>query len=471
MRCRRIVAALLGCSLIVSSLTGCEFTKKDNAMELMEVEEVATYSFDFIGGNDVMPITGYHGPQTYQYSAQGQNIPDYFSDEFMQMVADCGVNIIVATGVDYTQKTSYAKKLLELGNKYGVGIFIHDTTVNANLGEDTLSIEELDTQINQYLNEPSCCGLYIIDEPATDFYYPEQTQKYIKDYSKLFSNLKELNVFGYCNLYPITSLAVEEKYRDYLTEFTENCDVEVVCFDKYPFVNDNSIKNAGEWFINLSMIRETAESKNVPFWSFIQAGSQWNDAQEHFDTQGYFPEEGSFNWLVNTSLAYGAKGILYFPLLQPYWFAYSSTEPFDFERNGLIGAWGNKNRWYYYAQEINKQIRAVDEVLMNSVNKGVIISGTEMADDFKDVSYLMEGKAWRELVDVSGNAMIGCFNYKGHSAFYVVNYDNEFAQKVTLSFGENYNMRVVQNAETEYINTQKLELSMAAGEGVLIVME
>ena len=467
-RITRAVAVLLGCALMASSLAGCE---KDNAMELMEIEEVATYSFDFIGGRDVMPITGYHGPQTYQYSASGQNIPDYFSDEFMEKIADCGVNIIVATGVDYTTKTKYAKKLLELGNKHNVGIFLHDTTVNGNLGADTLSVEELDTQINQYLNEPSCCGLYIIDEPATEYYFAEQTQKYIKDYSTLFERLGDLGVFRYCNLYPITSLAAKDKYTQYLTEYADTCSADVISYDMYPFVNDNSIKNAGQWFVNLSMIRDIAEKKNVPFWSFIQAGSQWNDAMAHFDTQGYFPEEGSFNWLVSTSLAYGAKGIQYFPLLQPYWFAYSVTEPFDFERNGLIGAWGNKNRWYYYAKEVNKQIRAVDEILMNSVNKGVLITGAEMEEDFKEVNYILEGKSWRELVDVTGDTMIGCFNYKGHSAFYVVNYDNENAQKVTLSFADNYNMKVVQNAEADHINTQELELEMSAGEGVLIVME
>ena len=103
------------------------------------------------------------------------------------------------------------KKLLELGNKHGVGIFLHDTTVNSNLGKETLSVEELDTQINQYLNEPSCCGLYVIDEPATEYYFAEQTQKNIKDYSTLFERLGELGVLRYCNLYPITSLAAKEK--------------------------------------------------------------------------------------------------------------------------------------------------------------------------------------------------------------------------------------------------------------------
>ena len=221
----RIASILLSGIIVCTSFTGCGVRKEaeKKVIEPMEIEKVATYSFDFIGGKDVMPITGYHGPQTYQYSALGQNIPDYFSDEFMQMVADCGVNIIVATGVDYTKKTSYAQRLLELGNKSGVGMFLHDTTVNGNLGEDTLSIEELDEQINKYLNEPSCCGLYVIDEPANELYFAEQTQKYIKDYGQLFENLDKLGVFRYCNLYPITSMAVLEKYQQYLDEYLETC--------------------------------------------------------------------------------------------------------------------------------------------------------------------------------------------------------------------------------------------------------
>ena len=136
MSLKKIVCFVLSCVLILLTFSGCN--NKSSKVQMMEIEKVDTYSFDFIGGTNVMPITGYHGPQTYQYSANGQSIPDYFTDDFMKMVADSGVNIIVATGVDYTTKTDYAKRLLELGNKYGVGIFIHDTTVNSNLDDDTL---------------------------------------------------------------------------------------------------------------------------------------------------------------------------------------------------------------------------------------------------------------------------------------------------------------------------------------------
>ncbi len=470
-RIKKIISFTL-CLAMFMSFCGCGKAKETSAKKIapMEPEEVSTYYFDFLGGKDVMPIAGYHGPQTYQYSAKGQKLPDYFSDEFMEMVADCGINIITNNGADYTNSTDKAKRLLDLGEKYKVGIFVRDSTILDNLGDETLSIQELDEQINKYVNHPACVGIYVVDEPGNATYYSQNENRYISCYSKLFQNLNQLGVKGYGNLYPLTSMGAVDVYKNYLQEYIDTCPVGYISYDKYPFVNDNSLTYAHDYFLNLSVVRKAAESADIPFWGFVQSGAQWNDEGRYFDSNGYFPGEGQFMWLVNTTLAYGAKGIQYFPLLQPYWFAYSLTEPFDFERNGLIGAWGNKTQWWYYAQNANKQIAAIDEVLMNSVNKGVIVSEQTMSDHFKDVDYIIKGKSWRELSNVSGEAMIGCFNYNGKSAYYVVNYDTEYAQKIKLDFFDRYDMTVIQKAEKKYINASSLELTMSAGEGVLIVM-
>ena len=63
--------------------------------------------------------------------------------------------------------------------------------------------------------------------------------------------------------------------------------------------------------------------------------------------------------------------------------------------------------------------------------------------------------------------MIGCFNYQGHSAFYVVNYDNEYAQNTSLKFAGKTKMEVTQGAKIKSFNTDKLDLTLCAGEGVL----
>ncbi len=465
--CKRIACLALCILLSASLLTAC--SGKSAAIEPMEAEEAVNFSYDYIGGTDVMPIIGFNGAQTYTYSTNGQSIPESITDEFMQMVKDCGINTISSNGADFAAYPELTKKLLDLGEKYGVGIYVVDSLISNSLGEDALSLQELDERVSNYMGHPACVGVYVKDEPSSDVYNKHDPLR-MALYAPTFQNFKKLDIATYGNLFRLNDLGMD-LYEQYVQEFIDTCPTKFLSYDLYPFMENNSLENANLWFQNMSVIRSNAEEANIPFWTFVQAGSQWNDLKEHFDTNGYYPEEGSFNWLVSTALAYGSKGIQYFPVLQPPHFAYTSTDDLDFERNGLIGAWGNKNRWWYYAQQINKQIVAVDEVLMNAVNKGVLLSGTSMDGHFDKVEYVLEGKSWRELKNITGESMVGCFNYQGKSAFYVVNYDTEYAQKITLDFYDNYNMRVIQKAETSYVDTNRLELTMNAGEGVLIVIE
>lgn len=471
----KVVSGIICVTMLSSIFTGCgkQEEKKTVAepMELMEVEEPISFSFDFIGGTDVMPLAGYFGPQAYSYSANGQNLPDYFSDEFMEMVVGCGVNVITANGAEYVSYPYKTQELLDLGEKHGVGIFVNDSTVNLNLGENVLDIQRLDEQLSNYINHPACVGAYVVDEPTTDYYMNETPGKTLAEYSPLIKNLVELNVVPYTNLFPLASVGTANLYEQYLREFLETCPVPYLSYDRYLFNEGNNLTFANDHFVNMSMVRKLTEEYGVPFWCFVQAGAQWNDAMQRFDSTGYWPTEGAFKWQANTSLAFGAKGLQYFPLLQPYWFAWAETEEFDFQRNGLISAWNTKNQWWYYAQKVNKQIAAVDEVLMNSVNKGIIASSPTVRADFEGVEYLLDGTSWRELTGVTGDVMIGCLNYFGKSAFYVVNYNIEYAQEITLDFSNIYNMKVIQEAEESYVATDSLKLTMEAGEGVLVVME
>ena len=173
------------------------------------------------------------------------------------------------------------------------------------------------------------------------------------------------------------------------------------------------------------------------------------------------------------SLAYGAKGIKYFPIVQPTYFGYAASQPFDAQRNGLLGVYGNTTQWYYYAQKVNKQISAVDVVLMNSVNKGVLVKGGLAESDNAKSDCVLEGTSWRELknIDSAGDVMVGCFNYQGSTALYVVNYETEYNQKINLKLHDSYNVSLTQKAEVVRKNTDCIKLDMEPGEGVLVVFE
>lgn len=470
-------------SFVMIMTTGCagQASKQtaDVTIEPMEIEEVASYSFDYIGGKDVMPLLGYYGPCLSPHSYDGNNFPSELTDEYYQMIADCGINVISYPQINYATAKQSVMKMLDLAEKYGIGQAVFDTNIMYNY--DVTKEEAVDL-MKEYMTHPAYVGFFLYDEPGNSTYRSHRT--HLSQLANLSNVLnEELGMWSYLNLngawIPNDEPSV---YVDYLKEYCETQYPNVISYDNYPNFDPEGIYDQANYIWNMAIIRQCAEEYNLPWWQYVGAGAQWNDARDYFESAEYHPNEAQFDWNVNTSLAFGAKSINYFAMSQPYWFAYGEKEgEYDFGRNCLIGADGKPNQWYYYAQNINKHITVIDEVLMNSVSKGMIISVNE--DTYKkdmkylteenkvDMSAFIEGTSWRELKDISGDVLVGCFNYQGKTALYVVNYSYEYAQKIDLQFVSEYKVKVVQEAETRYVKGDSLTLDMPAGDGVLLVFE
>ena len=465
-----MVSAILIVMVLVSHV-GCakETAPAEVNIEPMEAEESYALSFDIIGGKDVMPVGGFFGPYGgNQHAPNAQSLPNFFTEEYMKSFADCGVNVILYAEEEYGGELGQI--MLELGEKYGVGIFIHDNAIANMRGKDKeLSVEWLSEKVSKYRNHPAFCGLYLMDEPGGKTFFTKDAGNNIEDCAELSRVLRQdLGLTLYANLIQINNKSQAQQYEGYLEEFCETMNPSYVSFDHYLW-GDGGTKTM--FLYNTAIVREYAQKYQLPFWTFMAAGG--NFSMEGITTENGKPTEGQFDWSINASLALGAQGIEYFTLIQPFYFAYTpEANVFDFERNGLLGARGNKNRWYYYAQDISKQISAVDHVLMNSVNKGVLVSGKEAKEDLSNArGVAMEGTSWRELAGIEGNALVGCFNFQGKTAFYVVNYDEVYAQDITLTFYDEYKMQVIQAGETDYVKADTLTLNMEAGDGVLIVVQ
>ena len=468
--------SLLSVLLCIVLCAGCATSqgqKVSSDAVVMEKEESKAVSCSFIGGKDVMPIGGYIGPYIHSYSSDGNVFPEYITDEYYKKIADAGINLIVYSFTDYASAPEAVVKNLELCEKNGIGFFVTDGNVTGKIEQDEITVEEVAAQIVNYSDYEAFCGLYMVDEPQATYYSMGDGTRLLQKYEKLADIVhNELDILTYCNAFPINDLSKnKENYEKYVTEFCDTLQPKVLMWDYYPFdkYREGDMK---VYFYNMNLMREKAEERNIPFWAYIQAGSQWNDSFEELpSTKPYYPNEYQFNWNVNTCLAFGAQGIQYFPLMQPYQFSLAENGGWDFERNGILGAMGNKNQWYFYAQNINKHIGAIDEVLMNSVNKGIIVTGEQAKSDVGSIKFLIESGTFHQLQTISGDAMVGCFNYNGKTALYVVNYSMENAQKITLGFDAEQNVRMIQNAETSYVKGNNLTLDMAAGEGVLLVLE
>lgn len=473
-RWKRVTSLMLA-AVMTASAVGCTPKEEQEAsnvkIEAMDAEESYAISYDLLGGKDVMPIGGFYGPYTASnFSPNAQSIPDFFTDEYIKALADCGVNLITQTPDDLTGELG--QKLLDLGAKYGVGVYMHDDSILNMKGKDnSVDVDVVSEKLAAYRNHPAFCGMYVVDEPGGKSYYTKPDGNNMVDYTELTDVLhNKCGVDIYTNLIRINKKEQKDVYKEYLEEYCTTMNPSAVIFDLYPWDDGNT---KGIYLYNFALARQAAQKHNLPLWTYIAAGSYWDDNVTGLEAGDPKPLEGQFDWSINTSLAMGAQGLLYFMLFQPHYFSYTTeADRYDFERNGLFGAMGNKNRWYYYAQDASKQIQAIDHVLMNAVNKGVIASGKEATTDISDTEGMkLEGDSWRELKKVTGNALTGCFNYQGKSAFYVVNYDENYAQDITVDFQGTYKMEVIQDGESKYVKTNRLKLQMEAGEGVLIVVE
>lgn len=459
-----------------------------------------TLTSDAQDGSDVMPIGGYYGPYG-----------DKLTDAVFKMIADSGVNLITYSPIDRVDDVNRLQQGLALAEKYGIGMYVSDRSLNTietdededgnvNVtGHTTLTAPaEIAQQIAAYSLYDSFLGINIVDEPKPSTDTTARSYKYYTDIAKALKSY--VNVTGYMNLYGSAGMAGKGLYQSYLNEIVP--DVKMLSFDNYPFhanlpepgqISDAQKVRISTYLESLDTVRQTAKDNHIPFMSFVQAGTDYRDNQSTGETKQTLTKEQT-QWMANTSLAWGAKGITWFPLVQPEYYSYIDQEAgtYDYNRNGIIGADGQKNQYYNMVQEVNRQIAAIDEVLMKSENTGVIVTGSaneavqlaassgateqKRGHQFTGILTQENGAYTDRLKEVSAgaNAMIGCFDYQDTEAFYVVNYnyDNEAAsQTITLTLNGNYKYRMIQDAETTYGEGGEVSLTIPSGAGVLVVLE
>lgn len=477
------LASLLAGALLIAPAAACAGEEGYAVSEKTTPVAYKSVYFDFLGGKDVMPIGGFFGPYvSHEVVINCENFPDYYSDDIFQKIADSGVNAIVY----YNTVTEDATlKLLEQGEKFGVGIFVKDEELNPLLDDYTamahtfvpedIDMNEFSRRMLEYAEYDSCLGLHVRDEAFT--YHLDELKGIFDAYNSLGFHNKHVisNTIGYMgsnNVYTGWQYVItaEEYYEKF---FETGCTT--FSTTMYPYDETDEDKALEDMLDGLSINREMANKYDVPLWRMLQAGAQWNDAGAWIESAPEpYPTEGQMLLDVNAALTYGAKGIQYFPLIQPTWFSKAEDYSRDYDRNGLIAANGEPTRWYYYAQKANKQIAAVDHVLMNSANMGVIVHGSYAMQTMGDAATHPEyiDGAFRQLRSVSGgDALVGCFDYNGGTALYVTNFNTTEKKQVTLHFDNNYAYEVIQRAQSANVYGKAITLTLEAGEGALVVVK
>lgn len=456
-------------------------------------------TYEFLGGKTVMPIGGFYGPYLSGGSVDGNELKNLLTDDVFSALHEAGINMIVY-GKDMWMGEDggpTANEILDLCERYGIGYYMQSEFVESQLGDKltkfpvesmTLRTDAGVQQLQRILDnmtqngERKCVlGLHARDEA---FMHEIENLSVLKDvwYNKLENNYG-LDLFGNSLGYwggknTLFGSTAPISYDEYLNSYFTKAKPVMFSATQYPFTSANTPEEnlTASLFESLALYRELSIAQEIPFWRMMQAGGQWNDAAMWIPSVEPYQNEAELLFDVNLALAYGAKAIQYFTLVQPMHFAYAEGGTYDFERNGLIGANGNLTRWYYYAQRANKQIQAVDEYLMQSASKGVIVHGATarniIVDKAKPNNTVLSENKYKEMVGVEGSdCVIGCFDYQGGTALYVVNYSRTKKGDILVKFDDTYRYTVIQRADVADVVGTSIPLTLDTGEGALIVLK
>ncbi|MCF7764918.1 MAG: hypothetical protein K9N62_14710 [Verrucomicrobia bacterium] len=202
---------------------------------------------------------------------------------------------------------------------------------------------------------PACWGYALRDEPNA------------ADFPVLANQVGEIRRerpgrFGYINLFPNYASAAQlgtATYEEHVARFIDEVKPDVLSMDHYPLMRpDGDTRDL--YCENLDTMRRLSLKAAIPFWNFFYS-MPFNDRLD--------PTEAQIRWQIFTSVAYGAKGVLYFCYWTP---GKGNGGTGEFPKGGaIITAEGLKTRHYDEARRINAELKNLGTTLMQLTSTGV----------------------------------------------------------------------------------------------------
>ncbi len=346
-------------------------------------------------------------------------------------IAEAGFNVVLGGA---SAAPEAVKKQLALCEKHGLK-----------------AIVPVPDRIEQYADGPACWGYLIRDEPsAGDF----------PGLRKIVDRLRALRPgkLAYINLFPNYANAAQlgtPTYDEHVARFVKEVDVDVLSMDHYPMMRPDA-DGRDLYCSNLDVMRKHSLERKIPFWNFFNT----MPFGPHAD-----PTEAQLRWQIYTSLAYGAKGVMYFC----YW----TPQGAEFPRGGaIITAEGRRTRHYDEAKRINHAVRNLGPTLMKLTSAGVYRVPAKA-----DPAKVLAGTPIRALS--AGDYLVGVFRHAdGRRAVLLNNYDFAYTAWPTVGFDVDRS-RVVEvdpatGREVAVLDDspamEGLQLSIDAGAGRLFLL-
>lgn len=208
----------------------------------------------------------------------------------------------------------------------------------------------IDQAVADYSKHPALWGYYITDEPdAGQFNRCASVNHYLL--SKDPAHMPFVNLLP---TYASTQQLGASTYDTYVDQSLRVIGQKFLSFDHYALMADGSVR--ADYFSNMAIIRRQSIKHKVPF-NYILLSVPHGPYKD--------VTEADLRWQVNTALAYGARGIMYFTYTTP-----------SGAHDAIIDASGKPTAKYDIAKRINGELKKLSPTLMSLHSVAVFHTGT-----------------------------------------------------------------------------------------------
>lgn len=250
---------------------------------------------------------------------------------------DCGFNVAGFV----------APENLDIAHAAGLKAFVTDPTINLRT-KNPLTDEEIQAAAaaiaSKVDSHPAVLGYHLIDEPH------ESLIPYVARWVRAFQECSPKNI-AFVNLFPYFEPGYKGMtYEDYLTSFTQMAQPRAFSYDNYTLIDNGTIRKT--FYMNFELVRKISLKTGIPFW-FVGL------ANAHFDYTE--PKYSTFEFQMNSALAYGARGM--------GWFTYQARDRGNY-RFSALDYEGRKTPTWEMLRAANRQIHNLAPVYLKlkSVN-------------------------------------------------------------------------------------------------------
>jgi len=356
-------------------------------------------------------------------------------------VADCGFNIAMPPSNGADLKANL--RILDACKAVGIKAIIQDWRLDLKAGPKELE-RTLDAIMKDYAAHSALAGYMITDEPNAGLFPAIAT-------ANQYLLKKDPRRLPFINLFPNYATPDQlgsKSYEEHVSTYIETVKPKLVSWDHYLQMKGND----SLYFQNMDIVRSQCRKAKLPFIQIILSLPHWSYRN---------PTEADLRWQVFTSVAYGAKGVMYFTYwVLPEWKLGDGP--------AIMKPDGTRDAKYEMVRRINRRLKALGPTLMKLESTGVY--GT---DPLPPGMRGLAGEA--PVIRAEGGPMvIGVFRNSGNDRYVMVvnrSFTDKLAARLTLDPTTVSASEISQESgkplEAAPLAANVLEVTLEAGEGKL----